>query len=423
MNRKKLYLMVVAGMLYLTGCQSQIEKDIIGSESTTAEAIVTEDDKLSQFTIDFVRNRIDLAEYQNQYEDEVNEIKGNSYDNISVQNCEMMPLEGVKTVGIYRLYSNGMGVDESIEIIKNWLKEIGCEDIELEKELRDASGQYDSSDAEYPYDYPAVYDHYPEFHSGRGFFINTNKCYIQMGTDGIYSMSDGSITNFLNLDSLAAMDALGVNEEDIVDKGSVSLKGDTVWELPDGEMSIADAAKIVKDYFEAGTPRQNPSGISIDVPEVEVFTLNDKYGYAFKVRRVYKGVPFAYVSTATGIYYSSVYEFKEDVKTAYMIDHNKVAAFTGYVDAEQLEALIEEQTEIMSLKDAALLLDDFLAANVKLEVDKAGLVYCTCMDETGNNIVYPCWQFEGGNTTNSQRMRVYVNVLSGDVYYYSYMGE
>lgn len=426
MKKIKICLAAVIYTLCLTGCSAQIEKDIIGSETPSAvpngtTTNETSEDELSEFTINFVPNRINIAEYQNQYRDEINEIKESSYDTISFQDCEMMPLEGIEQVGVYRLYSADMGVDESIEIIENWLKEIGRENIDLETELRDASGQYERNESrDYPYDYQAVYDYYPEFDSGHGFFVNTNQCYIQMGSDGIYSMSDGSITDFLGLDSLAAMDALGVNEENVVDRGSISEKSDAVWELTDGEMTVGDAARVVKDYFEAGTPRQNPPGISVDIPTVEVFALEDKYGYAFSVRRVYYGVPFAYATTGGRTYYSTDYDIREDVKTAYVIDHDTVAAFTGYVDAEQLEGLIEEQTEIMSLKDAVSLLNDFFAVNMKLEVRKVGLVYCTYADETGNRIVYPCWQFEGMNATNAQMMRVYVNVLSGDVYYYSY---
>lgn len=424
MKRIRLCLSLGICIFLLAGCHSQIENDITGSEAPSIISSEAKGDELEEFMIDFVPNRISLVEYQGQYGSEITEIKESSYENISFQNCEMMPLGDIEKVGIYRLYSVDMGVDESIEIIENWLKDIGCEDIDLAKELRDASGQYERNEnMEYPYDYPAVYDHYPEFESGRGFFVNTNKCYIQMGNDGIYSMSDGSMTAFLGLDTLAAMDALGINEENIVERGNTSKKSDEIWQLADGEMSVEDGAKIVKDYFEAGTPRQNPSGISVDVPEVEIFVLDDKYGYAFTVRRIYHGVPFAYATTGIRTYYSSDYEIIEDMKRAYVINHDTVSAFTGYVDAKQLEGVIEEQTEIMSFKEAVSRLSEFWAGKVKLEVYKAGLVYCTYVDEEGDQIVYPCWQFEGMNATNAQMMRAYVNVLSGDIYYYSYKEE
>lgn len=423
MKKVKLCLIMAICIVYLVGCDSQIERDIAGLKDTTVISDTTEGDELIQYDFQFSENRINITEYQNRYENEIIEIKGSKFQNIIFQDCEIMPIEGIDTVGIYRLYSENMGVDETIEFIKGWLKNIGCDDIDLEKELRDATGQYEGSNEEYPYDYPAVFDHYPDFDSGRGFFLNTNRCYIQMGSGGIYSMSDGSITAFLNLDGFAAMDALGINQENIVDKGMVSQLSDNVWDLADGEMSIADAAEIVENYFEAGTPKENPDNISIDAPEVEVFILGDKYGYAFKVRRVYKGIPFAYAATGTRTYYGSDYEIIEDMKRAYVINHDRVSAFTGYSDAEQLEPLMEEETDIISLKDAIMMLDDFLAANVRLKVSKVGLVYCPHVDKSGNKVVYPCWQFQGINQTNNQLMRFYINVLTGEIYYYSYVEE
>lgn len=431
MRKTGLYLTIVIYtiicMISLAGCSSQMEKDIAGWDSpapVTVESAVSTDDETLQFQIDFFPNRINLTEYQSRYEDEIKEIKEtkeNGYDKVSLSNCEFESIHGAETVGIYRLYSEEMNADESIKTIKNWLQDIGCEEIDLEKELRDASGQYERSGAQYPYDYPAVFDYYPAFDSGKGFFINTNQCYIQMGSDGIYSMSDGTITDFLNLDSLAAMDALGINEESIVDKGLVSQTGGDIWELTDGEMSVSDAANMIKEYFEAGTPRQNPNGISVDVPEVEVFTLNDKYGYSFKTRRVYNGLPFAYAGTGGRTYYSPDYEIVEDTKTAYVIRHDQVAAYTGYSDAEQIKALIDVQTDIIGLMDAVSLLNEFLAANVRLEVHQVSLVYCTCVESTGEKTAYPCWQFDGVNQTNDHSMRFYINVLSGDIYYYSYV--
>lgn len=422
MKKTGLCMLFAALLVCVTGCNTQMEEDIAGDNGYTTEAASTAGEALLQYDVDFEENRIDIAAYQDTYMDDINAVKESTYDKLDFEACEFASIEGVETVGIYRLYSREIGAEESIEIIKDWLERIGCEDIELEKELRDASGQYERNDEqEYPYDYPAVYDHYPEFDSGSGFFINTNGCYIQMGDDGIYSMSDGSITAYLKTDSLAAMDALGVNEENIVDQGSVSQKGDDVWELPAGDMSVNDASEIVKKYFEAGTPYQNPEGISVDTPEVAVFTLDDKYGYAFKIRRVYKGVPFAYAEASARVYYTD-YEIAEDIKTAYIINDD-VAAYTGYIDAEQIEGLIEEQTEMLCLSDAVSLLNDFLADQVMIAVNNAGLVYCTYVDSTGNKIVNPCWQFDGVNLTNNQSMRLYVNVLSGEIYYYSYVEE
>lgn len=416
-------MLITALVACFVGCSSQIEEDIGGTESSGASVDIEEKEEPVQINMDFAENRISISEYQNEYSDDINAIKKIDYGKLDFDDCEFVSIDGIETIGIYRLYSESIGAEESIDVIKKWLVNIGQDDIDLEKELRDASGQYEAGDGDYPYNYPAVLNYYPEFDSGTGFFINTKECYIQMGNAGIYSMSDGSITEFLNLDTLAAMDALGVNEENIVDKGMVSEKGSDVWELPGGSVSIKDASETARKFFEAGTPYKNPDGITVDVPEVNVFTLNDKYGYAFTIRRVYKGVPFAYASTGTRTYYSSEYEILEDMKTAYVINNERVAAYTGYIDGEQIEALTDEQTEMISLSSAVTVLDKFLGSQVRQEVSRVSLVYCTVSDEIGNKIAYPCWEFDSLNQTNSQVMRLYVNALSGDVYFYSYVEE
>lgn len=420
MKKTGLLLLTAICILGFTGCHSQIEEDIAGSRGEAVASSSTEEDELEEFTVDLAPDRIALAEYQSQYEAEVEKILETDYNKIQFsEDCEISPIDKAETVGIYQLCEGKMGVDESIEIIKNWLKETGHEDLDLEAELQDATGQHPKDEnMEWPY----VYDYYPDFESGRGFFINTNKCQIQMSGDGIYSMSDGSITAYLGLDVHTVSDAMGA-EGELVDSGSVAEKGAEVWELTDGEMSIADAAELVREYFEAGTPGPNTEGVSVDVPWVEVYTLNDKYEYAFQVRRIYKGVPFSYVDWGGRTYYG--YMIDGDTKWAYVINHDTVSAFAGYSEAQPLEPLMEEQTEIIRMQDAAALLDEFLADKVRLEVGKAGLAYCIYSemgteDKVPAEIAIPCWEFESVNRTNDRVMTFYVNVLSGEIYYYGH---
>ena len=428
----KICILLLLSVLCLSACSSQIEEDITGVKTTPAPSSAENSalpepaqNTVPDFNIELAADRISIEECREHFEAYAAQVREGSYGSLSFSDCEMIPIgEDVEKVGIYRLYGGEMGADESIETIKNWLKDIGREDTDIEKELRDASGQYDDPESResgtYPYNYPSVFEHYPDFDSGHGFFINTNKCYIQMGYSGIYSMSDGSITSFLGLEGFAAMDALGANSEDVADSGSVTEKRDDMWELADGEMSVGDAAELVSNYFEAGTPRQIPEEIKVDAPYVRVFKLGDKYGYDFNVRRILNGVPFAYASPGGRTYYNSRYEIDEDMKNAYLINHDTVAAFTGYNDSELIEKLMEEQTEIISLKNASDILDEFFARNVDMEVKRTELVYCTFVDEEGNRTARPCWQFKGVNATNSQALMVYVNALSGETDYYSY---
>lgn len=422
MKRTGLLLFVFICIFSMTGCRSEIERDIAGSGGMTVDIPATEANQPKEFTIDLAPDRIPLAEYRDQYEAEVEKVLETEYDRLRFsEDCELSPIDGAETVGIYQLGSERLGVDESIGIIEDWLEEVGHDELDLKAELRSVSGEHCVKEGT-DWEWPLVYDYYPDWESGFGFYINTNACHIQLLSNGIYSMSDGSITAYLGLDGYAGGDAMGADGE-LVDSGPVAQKGEDVWELTDGEMSVAEAAELVREYFEAGTPRQNTDGVSVDVPWVEVFTLNDKYEYAFQVRRIYKGVPFSYVDWGPRTYYG--YEIGGDTKRAYVIRHDAVAAFAGYSEAQPIEPLMEEQTAILPLQDAAERLDDFLADKVRLEVGKAGLAYCVyCETDTETGAVtetaIPCWEFESANRTNDRFLTFYVNVLSGEVYYYEH---
>lgn len=422
MKKAGLSVLTVICILSVTGCHSRIEEDIAGTGDLAVDISSTEEGNgLEAFTIDLAPDRIPLAEYQDQYEAEVERVLATEYDRLQFsENCEFASIDGAETVGVYQLCIEKTGVDETIGIIEDWLEETGHEDLDLEAELRSSSGEH-SVEEGIDFEWPLVYDYYPDWESGFGFFINTNACHIQILSNGIYSMSDGSITACLGLDSDAGNDAMGADGE-LVDRGPVARKGEDVWELTDGEMSVADAAELVREYFEAGTPGPNTEGVSIDVPWVEVYTLNDKYEYAFQVRRIYKGVPFSYVDWGTRTYYDD-YTIGGDTKKAYVVSHDTVAAFVGYSDSQPIEPLMEEQTAILPLQAAADRLDDFLADKVRLEVGKAGLAYCKYSeteDGTGTEIAIPCWEFESVNRTNDQLMTFYVNALSGEIYYYGH---
>lgn len=417
MKRIRLFSLLFVFFLLISGCNNQISDEIGAENGYTVDQEGTEKgtEGNADVSVALADDRVELSEYQ--FDQDIETVKAASYKKLIFDDCTFSDLDGVEQVGIYRLGGKVVTPELAIKAIKQWLEEHHFEDIDLKEQLRDASGQFErNDDLEYPYDYPAVIGHETDFHSGRGFFLFTNQCYIQMGDTGFYSMSDGSISRYVGGDSKAAFDALGGQSEDIVDSGLVAQKGEEEWELPVGKRSIGEMAEIAKAYFEAGTPFQNCEGVTVDVPEVNVFAIGEKYGYAFTIRRVYKGVPFTYEHNGTKTYYSD-YEVEGDVKTAYMID-DAVNAFTGYSEAENLEGMIEEQTKIIRISDAASALNDFMANRASLRVRTAGLVYCKLKyNNEEKQTAYPCWEFLG--TTNGRQMRWYVNALSGEIYYYS----
>ena len=437
--RKKIIFMMMS-MFLLCGCnnrtvsnQNGTGADIMSTESDDGSCSESTDsgtdidcvNEYEAYVKKFYDERVNISQYKEKYVEQTEELKKNATEKLAFDACNFGSIEAVEKAYILKSSYGDISAKESWKVIREWLKEIGVTNIDMDKEVRDVSGQCSSGgDGSYPYNYPSVAKNFSEMKTGSGFFLNTNTCYLQMMGDGIYSMSDGTITKYLNIDGFAAMDALGVNTEKVVKSGKLADLESDAWELILGKVMVKDAADMTKKYFEKGTPFPCASGVEVDIPEVSIFSLNDKYGYAFTVRRKYKGIPFAYTAGGGRNYYEDGYSISEDMKTAYVVNNKDVSAFTGYSEAQSLETDGGSQDSIISLKEAVSILNEELAVRINVQVSEVELVYCTIVAGNSSNeegeIVLPCWEFDGIDTINQQKIRIYLDVFTGEIYYYTY---
>lgn len=358
-------------------------------------------------------NEIEIC--REKYNSDIDLVKKNVYRNLDFGECVFDDFPNCKSIHILEVKKDDkVSVDESIGIIEQWLDSIGENEIDLEIQLRDASGDLKNDESkEYPFCYPGVWENKDKLINGRGFFVNVQSCYIQMGDWGIYSMSDGTISGAVG--GKAAMDALGVNSENIVSNGTVEGMRDEVYELLDGKLSIGEAAEIVQEYFNKGTPYIN-SVISYETPSVKVFSINDKYGYEFNLQRIYENVPMAYSEFGHKRFFDEDYQVMEDTIMAYVAD-NHVCAFTK--GAQEFTS-VKEETKMIALSDAVDYLENKMAQNMALKVNKVALVYCPIEFSQGKTIAYPMWELDGVNNNNNANMRIFMNVLNGEIYLYEY---
>lgn len=427
---RRVLIVIIAMMLFTTvlvSCSSSINEEIAGTErQNTANLGNTDISDNSQVeSVSVLANypRIGLQDYRALYTDEGKTVSQKDYGKIHFSECRFAAFPDTSEVGIYNVMCPDITAEASLATIEAWLASEHIENIDLKTELRDVSNQYPSNEsADYPYDYPAVFDYYPEFESGNGFFINTPTCHLQMGYYNIYSMSNGVITQYVNPGNKSGLDAMGFYSENIVEGGLVSDLKDKSYQLLSGEVKIGDAADTVKKYFEKGTPLTGPEGMTIDVPYVSVFSIGDIYGYNFNVRKVYKGVPFLYGNNGTQRGPSEYY-VQFDIKNAYTIDGN-VDAYAGFSQGFEFVPLTDSQTQIISLLTATDILDSFLAKEMKIDVSEVEYLYCTIVDkETNKETVYPCWVYTGYNHSDSRNIRCMVDSINGEVFYYTYPTE
>ena len=183
--------------------------------------------------------------------------------------------------------------------------------------------------------------------------------------------------------------------------------------------SVAQAGKR---YFEEGKYFPVAQGVTIDVPEVSVFALKNKYGYDYAIRRKYEGIPFAYGDYGQRNLYDG-YQVSPDVKHAYVVNDQTVSAYVGQSESDSLKKIGKEQDSIIDCKKAVSILQKSMATELKINVKRVAFVYCNCafgeeQNETSDYYAFPCWEFQGENSNNQEYLHLYVDALTGAVYMY-----
>lgn len=419
---RRRYFLACSILLTLTGifagCSSANQSKVSGFNNSE------QDKQMKEFSIEnyqktFRDDRTSVSKYSKRYENEIETIKKTGYSNFNFENSEFINFPNVKKLEVFTGESHGISVQESWDTIENWLKDIGKQNvIDMKQEVRIVSPQLGLDEND---EYFLFYDHMSEFDSGAGAFINNKQCHIQIAADGIYSMSDGKITEYLGVDAKAGLDAQQLYTEDVVETGSLSELGDRRYELLDGKLSVQEGAQMVKDYFLAGTPFPCEEGVSIEIRQVNIFKLGNLYGYDYALRRTYHSIPLAYMDY--GFYQSSQeYQVDGDIKHAYVVDSSGVSAFCGYNEAEKLIVLAADD-KIMGIESTVNHISEEFGSMLDVQVESVEFVYLpvhfNSFEDSEKMIAFPCWQIEGCNQIKNEYIRIYTDVFTGDIYYYT----
>lgn len=336
----------------ISGCQKNQVEGTPAAETAEADSISF---SVKDYQKKLSADRISISEYAERYKAEIQTVRATEYKNLNFADCDFQEFPNMNHVELLVAEKHGISVQESWDTIKQWLADIGREaSIDMEKEVRVVSPQL-GLDANG--NYFLFYEHMDELESGAGAHIMSNLCHIQITENGIYSMSNGKITEYLGEESGAINDAMGEYAENVVEAGPLSELQNKKYKIIDGEMTVGEGAEIVKSYFSEGTPFPCEESVEVDVPEATVFRLGDVYGFDYMVRRVYDSVPFAYMDHGNYQLYDGNL-VSADIKHAYVADSSGVAAYAGYNEAEHLKPLtteeqilgLEKSMEIMSKK-------------------------------------------------------------------------
>lgn len=172
--------------------------------------------------------------------------------------------------------------------------------------------------------------------------------------------------------------------------------------------------------------------MTVDIPEAAVFELGDVYGYRYRLNRKYQGVPFALMDNGRIRCYQSNYSPTGNEGNAYVADADGVNAWICFQGAERLIKL-GSGDKILGITQAAQILEERLASQLNLDVESAGMKYFQVdfqVDFQGKeqpdepeHVTLPCWEFLGTNRVKGEGLAVYVDVFTGQIYYYARPNE
>lgn len=412
-------VIIFAGGLW--GCGNTAEQETADTSVSRQEDIAG-NFSAADYQEKMVEGRTPISECREKYESETEEVKRTEYQNLNFENCEFAVFPAAEQIEVLVEEEHGISAQESWDTLENWLKSIGKQDeVDMETEARIVTQQFEwDENKEFPYYYPSLYEHLSELDSGAGAFIDTYTCELQLSADGMYSMSDGKITEYLKslgYESKASWD-WGSDDWEVVETGTLDELGDKKYPLLKGELSIQEGADLTIQYFEAGTPFPFEEGVTIDIPEAAVYRMGDIYVYGYEVRRIYKGLPFVY-GYGGGHYIDTTYLMIKGGKRAYVIDDSGVTSFVGRNESGILHTLMSEN-EMIGLKDTVEYLSENLASHLKVQVNHAELAYVGVRFlDIDEEITFPVWYFEGINLRKQENIWIYVDVFTGKIYYHT----
>lgn len=419
------YLACIAALtsINFTGCQRSAKED-----SLSGFEIFDQEERTTEFSIEkyadgLETERVPISGYGSQYQSEADRVAKSEYETFDYSDCTFQDFPDIEEMEIMGCQVHGITVQESWDTIEKWLEKIGKADrVDMKKEVRVVSPQLGLDEND---EYFLFYDYMDQLESGEGAFITNSLCHMQIAENGIYSMSDGKITEYLGYTTKTSRDALGSNQEETVEEGPYSVMKDKTYELIDGELSVQEAAELVRDFFLAGTPFPCEENVTVDIPEVRVFQLGDVYGYDLMVRRIYRSVPFAY--TDYGYRQKpDMYSLSGDIKHAYVVDSSGVTAFAGYNESEKLVSLASGD-QFIGVEQMAEKLSTEMAASIDIHVKSVGLTYLPIsfsnFESSDERVVLPCWEVAGIDNSNGKEIRIYCDVFTGDIYYYTFRTE
>lgn len=203
-----------------------------------------------------------------------------------------------------------------------------------------------------------------------------------------------------------------------IDDYITDLNSEKKYELINGEISVKDAVEFANNFLQTTnfSPYELPTKSRV-VEAVVVDIGKGKFGYDFITTPEYKNVLFDYVEVNEDVgghsYIENSYDSRRYDTAPHhicMIETDKVYNFIIPAYSRNIKET-ETYTSIISLKDAAEIVNNFYSESMNFSVGRVQPVYRPYL-----NTAEPCWKFT--LNLNGCCYNTFVNMHTGEVYVY-----
>ena len=435
----------------ITDSSSVVSSDSTVENSSPVESSAeNEDSSAEKRGIDYIPEKFKAGPYSENlsdkrknidqvkadYDEQSAELKKNGINNMNFEKCVFKPLPDFDNISTYFVLQPKATPENSWSMIEYWLKKMGIyEKVDMDKEVVDNSRAAEEGEEKGYGIWPLAKNFYDEATGkwngtdGRAFsFLNDNYGYIQMGGSNVMVISYGKVAAYYSEktgDELdRSIDPYRLLGAQVVEEGSYEELKNHKYELFDGEMTVEEATRAIKDYFDFDDKKTG-----YDIYHVEVHKEFDKYVYRFLLRRTYCGIPltwdlFGQISNYGDI---SLYSPAGDYILVVVCDSEGLDAKYGGVENDTFEKIIADQTQIIDIQEAAEKIKEAVSKEYKCDMLQAEFTFLkyelVAEKSTEGYILVPAWEFIGKNQVDDQRIKIYVDALTGDVCFYEFMNS
>ena len=246
--------------------------------------------------------------------------------------------------------------------------------------------------------------------------------------DGKYvQIKDGLLHAWFSKNALDEIHPSGLGEfKEIYPYFAGIPQGDTVIQLQDGEIKLKELEQILLDYMNGENfPLIRGEGIHYAIGEARIIEKESYEAVCFKVRRIYKGVPFEYGESSAGGEY--IDKLGHDGGEITYVESNSPDTMMGFFRASGTVVEKEEITEMLTAGAALSLLSEQIGETSVYEVRGMELVYRNCElteeEQSLSDKLAPKWKIITINQNDDKYTLFYVDVVTGEItdrfeYYY-----